>query len=79
MADLIDKANELVERIPEEALAEHKLLNKPKFPYVKNEEPFECIECGEIIPALRRKVTQSELCIDCKNDLDYRLSKEGML
>jgi len=75
MADIIDKANDVAAEFLEKSLHEHKASVVHKFPYTENEDEFECYECGIVIPVLRRQLTGSEYCIDCKEDLDSRTSK----
>jgi phage/conjugal plasmid C-4 type zinc finger TraR family protein len=75
MSDIIDRANDLAQKFQDKSLAEHKEKTRHKYPYDINEGDFDCYECGEIIPVARRQLTGSELCIDCKSDLDERNSR----
>ena len=73
MADIIDEANDVAADFVEKSLREHKaaILYK-KFPYKEDEGDFHCHECGVVIPHIRRKLTSSEYCINCREDLDKR-------
>ena len=75
MSDIIDKANDIAAEFLEKSLEAHKASVKHTHPYKEGEEDFECYECGEIIPIIRRQLTGSEYCIDCKEDLDERSRK----
>lgn len=70
MSDIVDSANDLTELFNESSLEEHKRATKHKYPYNNTEGDFHCHECGEIIPVARRELTGSELCIECKTDMD---------
>ena len=70
MVDAVDRAAELIKNREEDYLAALKRLAKPKYPYREGEADFHCHECNVVVPAARRKVTGSELCIDCKEDLE---------
>lgn len=75
MSDIIDKANDVAAEFIEKSLESHKESVKHTHPYVEGEEAFECYECGEIIPVIRRQLTGSEFCINCREDLDDRSRK----
>lgn len=71
MADIIDQANDIAADFVEKSLQEHKAaVSYKKFPYKEDEGDFHCRECGELVPPMRRKVTSSEYCINCQEDLD---------
>jgi len=74
LSDIIDRANDLVEIFNQKSLDEHKEATKHPFPYSETEGDFDCHECGVVIPVARRKLTGSQYCVECKEDMDY----EGM-
>lgn len=66
MADLADIANEWVERQVDNVLSSHQL---PQL-YAVNDE---CEECGEEIPAARRKAAPwATTCIECQQILEEK-------
>lgn len=73
MADDVDRAQRLNEQHQEQVLAEHRsrLANAgPGSPV--------CLECGDDIPAERRKqVAGCSLCIDCQRAYEEQLKKGG--
>ena len=75
MADIIDTANDIAAEFLEKSLREHKATVAHTHPYIEGESEFECYECGIVIPIARRKLTGSEYCIDCREDLDDRSRK----
>lgn len=73
MADIIDQANDVAANFVENSIREHKnATSNYKYPYVEGEADFHCHECNEVIPPLRRKLTSSEYCIECKEYLDNK-------
>ncbi len=70
MGDIVDRANDLVDAFTNRSLDAQRHSARSKYPYVEGETAFHCHECNTVIPQLRRQVTGSELCIDCKQDLD---------
>ncbi len=70
MGDIVDRANDLVDAFTNRSLDAQRQSARSKHPYVEGEPAFHCHECTVVIPQLRRQVTGSELCIECKQDLD---------
>lgn len=64
MADIIDMANDTVQRGLDTVLAAHK---KP------NRVSGDCVECGEHIPEARQIATSgTELCFLCASTLEHK-------
>jgi phage/conjugal plasmid C-4 type zinc finger TraR family protein len=63
VADPIDQANELSERLRTEALAEQRQLARQRA--LRPSRP-DCLECGEEIPAKRQALGGVTRCVVCE-------------
>ena len=66
MADEFDKASETEMLFNQLSLEAQQEASKQKLTYREGEDPYECDECGVIIPTSRRQLTGEVLCVDCK-------------
>lgn len=64
MTDIIDQANDIAQFSIERAIANAPKFNRPSL--------TECQDCGEPIPAERRKLGGVTLCIDCQKYFDKK-------